>query len=136
MKKWFKRIGIGLGTLLVLAVSAALIFFYVLHPKLRDAPTVTAPKTAEAIAPLREATRESGDAPLIASMLGHALIATEKSGNYAEAKQVLKTSVSRDNENPFAWYQLGIIYDHEGDSARARLLRGMQAGLEECKETV
>jgi hypothetical protein len=26
--------------------------------------------------------------------------------------------------------------DLEGDSARARLLRGMQAGLEECKETV
>lgn len=50
MKKWLKRIGLGLGALLVLAVSAALVFFYVLHPKLRDAPTVTAPKTAEAIA--------------------------------------------------------------------------------------
>ena len=85
---------------------------------------------ADAIAPLREATRESGDAPLIASMLGHALIATEKSGNYAEAKQVLKTAVSRDNENPFAWYQLGIIYDHEGDSARAALATAERSNLE------
>jgi len=50
MKKWFKRIGIGLGVVLVLAVSAALVFFYVLHPKLRDAPVVTAPKTPEVIA--------------------------------------------------------------------------------------
>jgi len=85
---------------------------------------------ADAIAPLREATRESGDAPLIASMLGHALIATEKSDNFAEAKQVLKTAVSRDNENPFAWYQLGIIYDHEGDSARAALATAERSNLE------
>ena len=85
---------------------------------------------ADAIAPLREATRESGDAPLIASMLGHALISTEKPGNYAEAKQVLKTAVSRDNENPFAWYQLGIIYDHEGDSARAALATAERSNLE------
>ena len=85
---------------------------------------------ADAIAPLREATRESGDAPLIASMLGHALIATEKTGNYAEAKQVLKAAVSRDNENPFAWYQLGIIYDHEGDTSRAALATAERSNLE------
>ena len=52
-------------------------------------------------------------------MLGHALIATEDPKNFAEAKQVLKAAVNRDNQNPFAWYQLGIIYDREGDR-RAR----------------
>ena len=34
-------------------------------------------KPAEAIAPLREATERSGNMPLIAAMLGHALVATE-----------------------------------------------------------
>lgn len=84
----------------------------------------------EAIAPLREATERSGNSPLIASMLGHALISTEKPGNYSEAKQVLKSAVGRDNQNPFAWYQLGIIYDREGDIARAALATAERKNLE------
>ena len=84
----------------------------------------------DAIAPLREATERSGNSPLIAAMLGHALIATEKAGNYAEAKQVLKAAIGRDNQNPFAWYQLGIIYDHEGDIARAALATAERNNLE------
>jgi len=87
-------------------------------------------RPADAIAPLREATRISGDAPLIASMLGHALISTEKPENFSEAKQVLKAAVVRDNENPFAWYQLGIIYDREGDVARAALATAERNNLE------
>jgi predicted Zn-dependent protease len=79
-------------------------------------------RPADAIAPLREATARAGDQPLIASMLGHALIATEKREHFVEAKQVLKAAVNRDNQNPFAWYQLGIIYDREGDLARAALV--------------
>jgi len=39
-------------------------------------------KPAEAIAPLREATQRSGDMPLIAAMLCHALVATEDSKNF------------------------------------------------------
>jgi predicted Zn-dependent protease len=84
----------------------------------------------EAIAPLREATQKSGEMPLIASMLGHALVATEDPKNFAEAKQVLKVAVNRDNENPFAWYQLGIIYDREGDPARASLATAERSSLE------
>ena len=87
-------------------------------------------KPAEAVAPLREAVQQSHDAPLIASMLGHALIATENSQNFGEAKTILKTAVARDNENPFAWYQLGIIYDHEGDPARAALATAERNNLE------
>ena len=87
-------------------------------------------KPAEAIAPLREATQRSGDTPLIAAMLGHALIATEKNQNFAEAKQVLKAAVGRDNQNPFAWYQLGIIYEHEGDTARAALATAERNNLQ------
>jgi len=87
-------------------------------------------KPAEAIAPLREATQRSGDMPLIAAMLGHALVATEDSKNFGEAKQVLKAAVSRDNQDPFAWYQLGIIYDREGDQARASLASAERYSLE------
>jgi predicted Zn-dependent protease len=84
----------------------------------------------EAIAPLREATRLSGEQPLIAAMLGHALISTEQPQNFAEAKQVLKEAVNRDNQNPFAWYQLGIIYDREGDPSRAALATAERNNLE------
>jgi len=87
-------------------------------------------KPADAIAPLREATQRSGDAPMIAAMLGHALVATEDPKNFAEAKQILKVAVSRDNEDPFAWYQLGIIYDREGDDARASLATAERSNLE------
>ncbi|MES2136553.1 MAG: M48 family metalloprotease [Pseudomonadota bacterium] len=88
-------------------------------------------KPKEAIEPLREATRRSGDMPLIAAMLGHALVATEDPKNFPEAKQVLKAAVSRDNQNPFAWYQLGIIYDREGDEGRAALATAERSNLED-----
>jgi predicted Zn-dependent protease len=87
-------------------------------------------KPAEAIAPLREARTRSGDMPLIAGMLGHALVATEDPKHFAEAKQVLKAAVNRDNENPFAWYQLGIVYDREGDRGRAALATAERSNLQ------
>ena len=67
---------------------------------------------------------------MIAAMLGHALVATEDPKNFAEAKQILKVAVNRDNEDPFAWYQLGIIYDREGDPARASLATAERSNLE------
>ncbi len=87
-------------------------------------------RPADAIAPLREASRLSGEQPLIAAMLGHALISTEDPKQFAEAKQVLKEAVNRDNQNPFAWYQLGIIYDREGDISRAALATAERNNLE------
>ena len=87
-------------------------------------------RPADAIAPLRDATDRSGNSPLIASMLGHALIATEQAQNFPEAKRVLRAAIGRDNENPFAWYQLGIIYDREGDTARAALATAERNSLE------
>jgi len=86
-------------------------------------------KPKEAIAPLREAVK-GRDYPMISAMLGHALVATEDPKNFIEAKQVLKAAVSRDNENPFAWYQLGIIYDREGDPGRAALATAERSNLE------
>jgi predicted Zn-dependent protease len=85
---------------------------------------------AEAIAPLRRAVALAPNQPMIAVMLGHALIATEDRTKFAEAKQVLKNAVNRDNDNPFAWYQLGIVYDREGDRARASLASAERHNLE------
>ncbi|GGE04528.1 hypothetical protein GCM10011515_25170 [Tsuneonella deserti] len=80
----------------------------------------------DAIAPLRKATELTGNEPLIASLFGHALIATEDPSQYEEAKKVLRTAVSRDRLNPFAWYQLGVIYAAENDMPRARLASAEQ----------
>jgi predicted Zn-dependent protease len=84
----------------------------------------------EAIPLLRKAVANAPDQPMIAVMLGHALVATEDRNHLAEAKQVLKTAVNRDNDNPFAWLQLGMIYDQEGDSARAALAMAESRNLE------
>jgi len=75
----------------------------------------------DALVPLRRATELTRAHPLIAGMLGHALIATEDEANFAEAEQVLRASVQRDRFNPFAWYQLGVVYEARGDIPRARL---------------
>ncbi|MEK6637782.1 MAG: M48 family metalloprotease [Pseudomonadota bacterium] len=78
-------------------------------------------KPEEAISVLRTAVDKTNAQPLIASLFGHALIATENQANLAEAQKVLKAAVSRDNENPDAWYQLGVVYGATGDNARAAM---------------
>lgn len=75
----------------------------------------------EALADLRKATELSNYHPLIAAVFGHALIATEDPSHLDEATEVLRVSVSKDNRNPFAWYQLGVVYQQQGDYARASL---------------
>lgn len=76
---------------------------------------------ADAIQPLRKAVALTGNQPLIAAIFGHALIATEDKANLDEAVLVLKAAVAKDNQNPFAWYQLGVVYEQKGDTARAAL---------------
>jgi len=88
-------------------------------------------KPAEALAPLRRATELTGNQPLIATTFGHALVATEDRRNYPEALRVLKAAVSRDRENPDAWYQLGVIYDATGDAPRARLASAEQQVMQQ-----
>ena len=83
-------------------------------------------KPDEALDPLRQATDFSRNEPLISSMLGHALIATEDETNFAEAERVLRAAVARDRLNPFAWYQLGVVYAARGDMPRARLASAEQ----------
>jgi predicted Zn-dependent protease len=87
-------------------------------------------KPAEALEPLRTAVARAPDQPMIQSMLGHALLSTEKTANLTEAERVLRASIGRDNEQPFAWYQLGVIYDRKGDMPRAALATAERYSLE------
>lgn len=80
----------------------------------------------EALEPLRRATELTRSHPLIAGIFGHALIATENTANYPEAERVLRAAVARDRYNPFAWYQLGVVYAASGDIPRARLASAEQ----------
>jgi predicted Zn-dependent protease len=83
----------------------------------------------EALIPLRRATELTRAHPLIAGILGHALIATEDQDNFAEAERVLRAAVARDRYNPFAWYQLGVVYAARGDIPRARLASAEQQAM-------
>jgi predicted Zn-dependent protease len=86
-------------------------------------------KVREALPPLREATAKTNYQPLIATSFGHALLATEDASLLPEAERVLRQSVARDRENPFAWYQLGTLYERKGDSARAALATAERSSL-------
>lgn len=86
------------------------------------------PKSA--IAPLREATELTNYQPLISTTFGHALVASEDKANYPEAIKVLKQAVVRDDDNPFAWYQLGTAYAASGDEARASLATAESAAMQ------
>lgn len=86
-------------------------------------------KPQEALAPLRAATMGSGQNALIATTFGHALIATEDKRNLPEAVKVLKVAVQRDEDNPFAWVQLGTAYEQLGDTPRAALATAERASM-------
>ncbi len=83
----------------------------------------------QALPPLRRAVELTNSDPLIAPMLGHALVATENPAYLPEAEQVLRAAVGRDRENPFAWYQLGVVYGQRGDFPRAQLASAEQQVL-------
>ena len=83
----------------------------------------------EALGPLRLATEGSRSNPLIATTLGHALIATEDKANIPEAIRVLRVATQRDDDNPWAWMQLGTAYERSGDEARAALATAERAQM-------
>jgi predicted Zn-dependent protease len=78
-------------------------------------------QVTDALPYLRQAIARAPNEPLIQSTLGHALISSEDDKNYAEARTILEKSLRLDAENPFAWYQLGVLYSRLGDEPRASL---------------
>lgn len=90
-------------------------------------------KPADAIDPLRRATQLTNNQPLIATTFGHALLAEDEGDpqhpHMPEAERVLKAALSRDRENPFAWYVLGMVYAAQGDTPHAELASAEQQEL-------
>lgn len=90
-------------------------------------------RVAEALPDLRRATEASAGNPLIASMLGHALVQQGERADdpklMAEAESVLRSALAQDRDNPFGWLQLGIIYDRRGDRPRAALATAERLSL-------
>lgn len=94
--------------------------------ELRGQVLLESGRAEEALASLRRANEMTRSEPLIATLFGHALIATEDKDNHQEAEEVLRAAVARDRYNPFAWYQLGVVYAASGDMPRARLASAEQ----------
>ncbi|RYD59647.1 MAG: peptidase M48 [Sphingomonadales bacterium] len=86
-------------------------------------------KPRESLAPLREATERSKNQPLIATTFGHALLATEDKTHLGEAETILRQAVARDRDNPFAWFNLGTVYERKGDEPRTALATAERAHL-------
>lgn len=86
-------------------------------------------KPRDALGPLRRATVATNYQPLIATTFGHALLATDDPANLPEAEKVLRQAVQRDDDNPFAWVQLGTVYERKGDSSRTALATAERANL-------
>ncbi len=87
-------------------------------------------KPQAAIPPLREAVERTNGQPLIATLLGHALLATDDDKYLDEAERVLRNALARDNDNPFGWYAIGNVYQRKGDTARAALATAERYSME------
>lgn len=75
----------------------------------------------DAVGPLRRATEMTRNNPLIATLFGHALLATDDPALLPEAERVLRSAVQRDDDNPYAWMQLATVYERTGDQPRLAL---------------
>jgi predicted Zn-dependent protease len=84
-------------------------------------------RPAEAVAPLRRAAQLSHGAPLIATLLAQALIATNSVAGAGEAVGLLKTAIQRDSDIPDAYGQLAMAYGRKGDLADADLASAQAA---------
>jgi predicted Zn-dependent protease len=87
-------------------------------------------QVAESIPVLRDAVAHAPREPMIITLLGHALVQSEDPKLADEAEPLLRRAVGMDRENPFTWYQLGVIYDRRGDKPRAALAAAERYNLE------
>lgn len=84
-------------------------------------------RPAEAVAPLRQAERLSGHAPLIAIMLAQALNATNDKRYAGEAVELLRAALREEPDTPAAYEQLAMAYGRKGDLANADLAAAQAA---------
>lgn len=100
-------------------------YFY----ELRGQALLEGGRPAEAIPPLRKAVQLSNSAPLIAMLLGQALVASNNNAYTDEAINILRTAVSRETEAPLGYSQLAMAYGRKGDYAQADLASAQAAYL-------
>jgi len=74
-----------------------------------------------AIAPNRRSVELEPTAPLLRVNLATSLIATDDPDHLVEAEQNLRVALDIEPDNGFAWYQLSIVHERNGDTALAQL---------------
>jgi len=75
----------------------------------------------ESIAYHRRSVELMPQAPLLRLNLAMALIATDRDEYLEEALRNLRVTLDMEPDNSFAWYQLSIVHERNGDTARAQL---------------
>lgn len=95
--------------------------------ELRGQALLEGGRPAEAIAPLRKAVQLSQNSPLIAMMLGQALVASNNNANADEAISLLKNALAREPEAPIGYTNLAMAYGRKGNYAEADLASAQAA---------
>jgi predicted Zn-dependent protease len=84
-------------------------------------------KSADSVDPNRRAVALAPNEPLLRVGLARSLIATERADLRAEAETNLREALRLDPDNAFAWNQLAIIADRNGQTGLARLATAEEA---------
>jgi predicted Zn-dependent protease len=84
-------------------------------------------KSEESLAPNRRAVALAPNEALLRVGLARSLIATEKADFRAEAETNLREALRLEPDNAFAWNQLAIIADRNGQTGLARLATAEEA---------
>jgi len=83
----------------------------------------------EAIPPLRKALQLSNNSPLIAMLLGQALVGSNNPALADEAIGILRTALAREPEAPIGYTNLAMAYGRKGNFAEADLASAQAAFL-------
>ncbi|WP_417486899.1 M48 family metalloprotease [Maricaulis sp.] len=78
-------------------------------------------RAEQAIVPNRRSVELEPTAPLLRVNLATSLIATDDPDHLEEAEQNLRVALDIEPDNGFAWYQLSIVHERNGDTALAQL---------------
>ncbi|WP_323761396.1 M48 family metalloprotease [Maricaulis sp.] len=78
-------------------------------------------RAEQAIQPNRRSVELEPTAPLLRVNLATALIATDNPDHLDEAAQSLRVALDIEPDNGFAWYQLSIVHERNGNTALAQL---------------
>jgi predicted Zn-dependent protease len=97
--------------------------------ELRGQALLEGARPNEAIAPLRRAVQLSNNSPLIAMMLGQALVGSGNAALSDEAINILKSALAREPEAPIGYTNLAMAYGRKGNYAEADLASAQAAFL-------